>query len=447
MSGKVIAVWICNVLVALLAAASIACYFLGDFWKVNISLTITKDMVSDMVASDSADSDAEWIQAELDDVIGEDGVTVELAFAVEAGDVIGSFTGDPAATVDALIGKNVESIVASLRGPLTEIAKGAAKTVAKTTVKDQVHKNVKDYLAQQGSDAVSDAEVAEKMETLGITDEYIGEKTDAIIESIFSEGSTVDSVTEDIMTTIDTVLSDIRTNAAEHSAEDEMYADLVDLELSEEDRAAIREDISKAVGQLSESPDGTIDADALISSLIAQALAGGENGGNTGGAREPVTLADAPMSEDAAQKEQELEEQVKASILQMLPEGTHDSLIWVFRVMAILMAISMLSWVYILIKLLVKVFSHPADPTVKLKCPIWLGWLPYLFCVGIPSIALMILPGMLQNLPAEAASLLTSLQLGVSSAGVIAAIAALVCFAISIFYMVVRKQFKREQKA
>ena len=443
MSGKVIAVWICNVLVALLAAASIACYFLGDFWKVNVSLTITRDMISDMVASDSADSDSEWIQAELNNIIDEDGVPVELAFAVETGDVIGSFTGDPAETIDALIGKNVDRIVESLRGPLTEVAKGTAKSVAKTTVKDQVHKNVKDYLTRQGGDAVSDAEVAEKMQTLGITDEYIGNKTDIIIDKIFKDGSTVDSVTDDVMDTIDTVLSDIRTNAAAHSAEDESYADLVDLELSEEDRAAIREDVAEAIGQLSESEDGAIDADALIASLISQALAGKGNGGGQEGARGAMTLAEAPMSEDTAQKEQELEEQVKNYILDMLPEGTHDYLIWVFRAMAILMLISVLSWAYILIKLLVKVFSRPADPTVKLKCPIWHGWLPYLILVGIPSLALILLPNFIQNIPAETASLLSSLQLSVSSAGVIAAIAALVCFVISIFYMVMRKQFRR----
>lgn len=454
MQGKRLAVWICNLVVAILSVLSIICYFLGAFWQFRISVTITGDLITKMVGNVGDGID-------VAEIVGEEGTTVSLSLTVETSDVLSSLTGEPSDTIESLIDKNVTSVVSQLKGTLMEIAESTVKSVAKKTVKDEVHKNVKDFLINNRKNQddpqpeVGDEEVVQKMEELGITDDYIGEKTDKIIEKVFEDGSTVENVTDEIMDTVDEVLGDIKSKAEELSQSDESYEELKNFDLTQEEKDAIRENVTNALEELVQSEDGSIDAEKLIEELLASALNPDKGGNGKEDDKGELHAAVAPLAaaptegEDpgAEEQEQKLEQQVKEYIMNYLPEGIDNYLIWVFIAMAILMLLSALSWVYILIKLIVKLVKKSEDPTVKLKCPIWLGWLPYLFFVGIPSIALLFLPMItkLIPLPAEMSGMLSSMKLSISSIGVIAAISALVCFGISIFYMVVRRKFKQEK--
>ncbi len=433
-------VWIFNIVVAIISLLSILCYFFGPVWQIKLSYTLTADQLLEMTG-DALNFDAK-------EVIGEDGEKLDLAISLSAGHVLGAFTSAEE-TVDKMLDDNINSIVDELSASLNGIAKKTVKVVAKNTVKSEVKNNVKKYLTQD-SGAMSDEEVESKLGELGITDDYISEKTDKLIDDVFAGGSDVDSVTQNIMDTVDEVYSDLQKNAQGK----EEYRELADSELTEEDKAAIEDTVRETLGKLAQE-DGTIDPDEMIAELLAQAL--GAAGSGSGGAEEAsaadaVLLADEADGGESASGKDKLVSALRDTLNKYISDPVRSYAVYVFYGMAGLMIFSMLPWVYVLIKLIVKLVKKDPNPTVKLAVPIWLGWLFFLILVAIPSVALMIL-----KLPSVTAALTSGLgsamayfeQLNftITSVSWTTVICAIIAFGISIYYMVVRRQLKREANA
>ena len=79
---------------------------------------------------------------------------------------------------------------------------------------------------------------------------------------------------------------------------------------------------------------------------------------------------------------------------------TETILTFSFLGIGILLAISLLSWVYLLLKIICKTFMK--NCYVKIKAPVIFGWFLFLFLMLLPNLALNVLPGMLTNtLPAD----------------------------------------------
>lgn len=458
MSGKRLAVWICNAVVAVLSILSILCYFFGPYWRFSATVTLTADMFQDMIDDSTGGEEggeSPFKNLNVEEILGKDGVPLTIAFEIGTEDIFASISGDSAEVFAELVGKNVTQIVNDLKPTLMSVAKNAIKSVAKTTVKQQVHDNVKEQLG------ASDEEAQEKMDALGITDEYIDGKMDDIISAVFDSKSNVDDVANQIMSTVEDVFSDISNKATELSATDSSYESLVGTELSQQEKDDLRADVVDMLNEMA-SENGEIDPDALIDELLSKAMSG-MNGSEVSPAKDTAVAhlaAEADGSDGASEgsgdgsaNEEETAEDLETQIKNMLLEYTDqigDYAQYVFLAMGGLMLLSMLAWFYILIKLLVKLIKRSPNPTVKLKCPIWLGWLPYLILVAIPGIALMFAPTLLSGLgegAGEATAMLSHIKLSVSSISVIAMISAVICFGISIFYMVMRKKFKREAKA
>ena len=444
--GKRKIVWFVNIAVALLCLLSILCYFFGPVWQINLTYTITADQFQEMVGSNlDFDFDAH-------EVIGEEGEKITVSASLSAGHVLGAFTSADE-TVDKILDSNINNVINQLTPALNGIAKKVVKSVAKNTVKSEVKNNVKKFLTKDDGSEMSEEEVTEKLEGLGFTDDYISEKTDQLIEDVFAGGSDIDTVTENIMDTVDEVYQDFQRN----SAGKEGYEEFQDVELSEEDKAAIEDTIRDTLDVLA-NEDGTIDPDELIAELLAQALSATQNGGGTEGEKENgeesgaaddfVLLADGDA--ESGSSKDKLASALKDKLNELLSDSVRGYMVYVFYGMAGLMIFSMIPWAYVLLKLIVKLARKDKNPTVKLALPIWFGWLFFLILVAIPSIALGVL-----NMPAVSGqlaqigglknllSMMQQINFTITSISWISMICTIIAFAISIYYMVVRRQLKK----
>lgn len=141
---------------------------------------------------------------------------------------------------------------------------------------------------------------------------------------------------------------------------------------------------------------------------------------------EPLSAEDIQTPADS---QAELEEEVRNLIYRYIPHDAKEIgyVMIALYVIAALVLLSMIPWVYLFIKILFKSFMK--NPSVKLKAPILFGWLPFLLFMAIPNLAIFLLPMLY---PTE--SLPFVFQISVMSASVIAFLAAVALILISFGY-------------
>ena len=432
------AIWGCNIVIAVLCVLAIVSFFFMPFWSIKAAYTVQAEMLQDMIGQS--------VELDAKDIVGEDGVKLGISLEFKTGVLFKSY-GNVDVAVDSLIEDNTNVLVNQLSATLNSIVERVVRSVTGKIVQKEVHDNIKNILSGNNPN-ISDEEVSRRLNDVGITDEFISSKTDAIIDKIYGGGSTVDEVCDEVINTIDEIYEKL-------AASDD--PELHTAELTEEDKDALQKTVKDAMENFA-AEGGVIDANELIASLLLQALGSASEGsGNSSesgdSARSGVATAFAADAESGATTGDRLKTEVRNYLLNMIPKSVNTILAWVMRGMTILFLFSSFWWGYILVKLLVKAIKRKSpkvqkNPTVKLWTPIVFGWLPYLIFVGIPVVGLGVLKGFLiDKLPAGFGSILNSASLSFASAGLFAALAALVCFGISIFYIVARKKLKKAYAA
>ena len=143
---------------------------------------------------------------------------------------------------------------------------------------------------------------------------------------------------------------------------------------------------------------------------------------------------------------EELIKEIRIFIMNQVKD-LNPVIVWGLRGLLGLILISAASWIYILVKLAVKLIKNAEDNTVKLKMPIILGWLPYLFLGILPSLALLILRKTPIAASGGALEILSSLSVSFASIGWLALLCAAFLVGISIYFIVVRKHTKQNGAA
>ena len=222
--------------------------------------------------------------------------------------------------------------------------------------------------------------------------------------------------------------------------------------MTDETKQQIRDVVSENIGSFA-SEDGKLNADEIIDRLLEEIAGGLGSGSGTASVTPAAPLSAvglaADSGADASSGSSQAEATLAANISEMLHsylDGENVSRIFLFVMIGVLVlvAISMLAWLYLLIKVFVKGFS--INPAVKLKMPIiFLGWLPALFFFIIPGLASVALFNFLGGpaaLGLEQLSMLTALTINTS--GVIALIAAALLIILFIPYGIIRKKLAVE---
>lgn len=397
-------VWICNGVVALMSLLAILCYFFAPVWKIKVKYPLSAAQIQEMVSSSLSGYD---ITIEQD-------AEINLDLNFDMGLLFSSVGSDGDAVVEKIVDKNVHKIAVQLKGTIGDITHTVAKQYAKQVVKDQVHAQLKSILGTEDSERIT-----QKLEAAGIGEEYLSQKTDALFDLILSGETNVDRITDEVMDTVDEVYSKLKSSGDE---------DFKDIQLTDGDKASIKDTVSDALGDFA-STDGTINMDEYINKFLTEALRDMNSSKAEG-----IVLLSAVQTDS----NDELTNEIGNTILNYIPSEIGPILSILMTMILVVILISMASWIYILVKLIVKLVKYSSsDPTVRLKLPIILGWLPFLLLVIVPAIAM---PFVIKMLGEE----LAGLAISFASISWIALMSAAVCLGISIFYMILRKKEKSE---
>lgn len=428
-----------NVLFAIVCAAAIVMYFISPVWRIDLKANISNEMMHELTGGEIDD---------LNEALGEDGTDVSLSIALDSMAVAQCLVQwDAAAMVDDILDRNLDSLATQLVAVIEPIAKNTIKTQASSAVKTEIKNAVKDYLSSPENE-VTEERVNELLTEAGVTDTYIEEKTDAIIDRLYTNGSSVDGVVDEVMTTVDEVYADLTASNVE---------EFRDIELTEESRESIRNAVADIVTDYADE-NGYINPEEIVNQLVIEALQSmsGESSEEEGAGTAALTAASYAAASEAQQpadpsaqqpagssgSNEQLKTELKNYLSEQLLEGPAAPAVFLPFVMlglGILLAISLLSWVYLLLKILFKTFMK--NKYVKVKMPIILGWFLFLFLMLLPNLALTYIPTMLAGvLPAEILSVFTMLS-GTSffSSAMYAAIAAAVLIVLCIPYRIICK--------
>ena len=428
-----------NVLFAIVCAAAIVMYFISPVWRIDVKANISNEMMHELTGGEIDD---------LNEALGEDGTDVSLSIALDSMAVAQCLVQwDAAAMVDDILDRNLDSLATQLVAVIEPIAKNTIKTQASSAVKTEIKNAVKDYLSSPENE-VTEERVNELLTEAGVTDTYIEEKTDAIIDRLYESGSTVDGVVDEVMTTVDEVYTDLTASNVE---------EFQDIALTEESRESIRSAVADIVTDYADE-NGYINPEEIVNRLVIEALQSmsGESSEEEGAGTAALTAASYAAASEAQQpadpsaqqssgssgSNEQLKTELKNYLSEQLLEGPAAPAVFLPFVMlglGVLLAISLLSWVYLLLKILCKTFMK--NKYVKVKMPIILGWFLFLFLMLLPNLALTYIPTMLAGvLPAEILSVFTMLT-GTTffSSAMYAAIAAAVLVVLCIPYRIICK--------
>lgn len=428
-----------NVLFAIVCAAAIVMYFISPVWRIDVKANISNEMMHELTSGEIDD---------LNEALGEDGTDVSLSIALDSMAVAQCLVQwDAAAMVDDILDRNIDSLAGQLVTVVEPITKNSIKNQASNAVKTEIKDAVRDYLSSPENEKTEE-EVNALLTEAGVTDTYIEEKTDAIIDRLYESASTVDGVVDEVMRTVDEVYADLTASDVE---------EFQDIALTEESRESIRNAVADIVTDYADE-NGYINPEEIVNQLVIEALQSmsGESSEEEGAGTAALTAASYAAASEAQQpadpsaqqpagssgSNEQLKTELKNYLSEQLLEGPAAPAVFLPFVMlglGILLAISLLSWVYLLVKILFKTFMK--NKYVKVKMPIILGWFLFLFLMLLPNLALTYIPTMLAGtLSAEILSVFTMLTgTAFFSSAMYAAIAAAALIVLWIPYRIICK--------
>lgn len=449
-------VFICNMIIVLLCILSIASYFFMPFWKVSVTVTLTPDKLQELMSeegddgddventsiatlADSSNESSGSSDVNFADFIGEEGFSISLSLQLQTKDVLSSITADPTETVDAIIEDNVNNIVEELNAPLNALVKNVAKNATTTILLDTIKQQVKEAFDNE----VDEEGVQQYLDQAGITDAYVEEKISLLIDALYAENATVTSVTDTLISVMEDVATKLKNSGID---------DFSDIEITEEMKDEMRTDISEGLSFFAKE-DGSINAEDLIAELLLQLMEetgdDGEENANEGFAGVKA-LAAASGEEDASTQ---LKTKLREMIMAEIPEDAAEGVAEAMKYVSYVILFSFFTWAYLILKIVVKLRAK--NNAIKLKLPIWLGWLPFLVLYLLPTglIAMMSNPpaalaeAMGAETVAEMKSIFEMISITFSSGAWFSFAAAMFLMLFSIFYYGrQRRKLKRMKK-
>ncbi|MBO4940054.1 MAG: hypothetical protein J6D30_03375 [Clostridia bacterium] len=467
------AVFICNIIISLLCILSIAMYFIQPLWKADITYTLSGDVLAEMVGGameegDSENSDSPEINLDLEDI------TIHMSITLHTQDILASLGDNPTEGVQHMIDENVNTLIDQLTADLDTIVESLLKSVSKqavsSTVKDQVH-------SAMGGDK-STEEVDQVLQDAGITDQYIDQKTEELIDSLYAENATVDSVTEDVITIVEDVFDKLSNTELEEFQEP----------LTEEAKEEIRDSVSEILSSMADENGNLNIDDMLLESLLGMLngetpeIGGGSEGGPEDGPEDgPLDSSSAigdsvdsmkcdisakmatPMNDvsseggDSSDKEPmtkeemiaELKAKLSTEIKNMIPEDLASQIADVMKIISYVLLFTFFTWAYLILKILAKMMR--TNNAIKVGLPIWLGCLPFLVLYAIPTAIFSVIANpptaMVEMLPPDVLQSMAGLSITITSGSVFSFIAEVVLALLAIFYYGgLRRYLKKVEK-
>ena len=431
--------FIFNVIITAICLASVLAYFALPLWKVNVSCTLTSEMFRS-ITGESGEN--EELMKEIADELEKKPIDAAFDITLKTKTFLASFASDGEKLVAEMVDYNAETLTNQLSGTVKEVSKAAVRATAKNSLKETLKDGSAEY---QWKD-----------------EETVNAELDKLTDALMKDDATVSSV------------SDAAADAIAN-----VYKSETGNDIPEADKQAAKAEMEKMLKEVADE-NGNIDADKLITDMLAQMLSGNSGSGNnengsgnnengdgngTGADKETAaaTFTAAKTStlfigtgeesgetagsggssgettgsgessgettgsgessgETTGSGEADSMQALKDSLTQAINEkigGQMNTFLLVMKITGGVILFTLFTWAYIVLKILCKVAT--ANPVVKLKLPIWLGWLPFLILYAVPT-GVIKLAG---SASAETAAMLAGMNFSFFTCGIVSALAAL----------------------
>lgn len=404
--------FIFNVIITAICLASVLAYFVLPLWKVNVSCTLTSEMFR-TITGESGEN--EELMKEIADELEKKPIDAAFDITLKTKTFFASFASDGEKLVAEMVDYNAETLTNQLSGTVKEVSKAAVRATAKNSLKETLKDGSAEY---QWKD-----------------EETVNAELDKLTDALMKDDATVSSV------------SDAAADAIAN-----VYKSETGKDIPEADKQAAKAEMEKMLKEVADE-NGNIDADKLITDMLAQMLSGNSGSGNnengdgngTGADKETAaaTFTAAKTSarfigtgegsgetagsggssgETTGSGEADSTQALKNSLTQAINEkigGQMNTFLLVMKITGGVILFTLFTWAYIVLKILCK--AATANPVVKLKLPIWLGWLPFLILYAVPT-GVIKLAG---SASAETAAMFAGMNFSFFTCGVISALAVL----------------------
>ena len=368
--------FIFNVIITAICLASVLAYFVLPLWKVNVSCTLTSEMFRS-ITGESGEN--EELMKEIADELEKKPIDAAFDITLKTKTFLSSFASDGEKLVAEMVDYNAETLTNQLSGTVKEVSKAAVRATAKNSLKEALKDGSAEY---QWKD-----------------EETVNAELDKLTDALMKDDATVSSV------------SDAAADAIAN-----VYKSETGKDIPEADKQAAKAEMEKMLKEVADE-NGNIDADKLITDMLAQMVSGNSGSGNnengdgngTGADKETAaaTFTAAKTSalfigtgegsgetagsggssgETTGGGEADSMQALKDSLTQAINEKIGrqmNTFLLVMKITGGVILFTLFTWAYIVLKILCK--AATANPVVKLKLPIWLGWLPFLILYAVPT--------------------------------------------------------------
>ena len=424
--------FIFNVIITAICLASVLAYFVLPLWKVNVSCTLTSEMFRS-ITGESGEN--EELMKEIADELEKKPIDTAFDITLKTKTFLASFDSDGEKLVAEMVDYNAETLTNQLSGTVKEVSKAAVRATAKNSLKETLKDGSAEY---QWKD-----------------EETVNAELDKLTDALMKDDATVSSV------------SDAAADAIAN-----VYKSETGNDIPEADKQAAKAEMEKMLKEVADE-NGNIDADKLITDMLAQMLSGNSGNGNnengdgngtgadketaaatftaaktstlfigtgeasgetagSGGSSGETTGSGEGSGETAGSGgssgettgggEADSMQALKDSLTQAINEkigGQMNTFLLVMKITGGVILFTLFTWAYIVLKILCK--AATANPVVKLKLPIWLGWLPFLILYAVPT-GVIKLAG---SASAETAAMFAGMNFSFFTCGIVSALAAL----------------------
>lgn len=404
--------FIFNVIITAICLASVLAYFVLPLWKVNVSCTLTSEMFRS-ITGESGEN--EELMKEIADELEKKPIDAAFDITLKTKTFLASFASDGEKLVAEMVDYNAETLADQLSGTVKEVSKAAVRATAKNSLKETLKDGSAEY---QWKD-----------------EETVNAELDKLTDALMKDDATVSSV------------SDAAADAIAN-----VYKSETGNDIPEADKQAAKSEMEKMLKEVADE-NGNIDADKLITDMLAQMLSGNSGSGNnengdgngtgadketaaatftaaktsdrfigTGEASGETAGSGGSSGETTGSGEADSMQALKDSLTQAINEkigGQMNTFLLVMKITGGVILFTLFTWAYIVLKILCK--TATANPVVKLKLPIWLGWLPFLILYAVPTVVIK-LAG---SASAETAAMLAGMNFSFFTCGIVSALAVL----------------------
>lgn len=454
-----IAAYIFNAIIICFCALTIASYFFAPAMNYGAKVVTTPELTEELkkllITEDSSSTEKEAgeineneVIADVLDQLGKDKVTLTFSIKATTPQLFALLfnKAETEAAIKRVINANVSTVLDEMSGSIDVVVEDLSKSMLRLSVKSALSDTLNDFISNE---ELSDKTVDTVLNDLGLTDEYLDEKSGRIFEAIKADGATVDTVTDATIAVIDEVVNDLASSATGE------YENLTIENLPDSVKETIKSSIKSIIGGFADK-NGNINPDSIIYNVLGRALDKSSETPTEGGETAAIKTALFADGEKTYTKE-DVEKLITDKINAFFTGSVISAISTNITLLTLGMALSFALWGWLVIKIVIKLFAE--NPTIKVWSAIWLGSSPVTSLFITPAVAglavsnLASAPAFITNaltkiLPANVYNVLTaaskSISVTVNSTTMYTAIITAIFIVFSIFYMIFRKKLKRE---